>query len=94
MDADAENLQAKPENNANAGILMSINEHNKLELTTKILIYYRIVIKELVEKNSAGNSSEWLQKPRFYFKSLSENESQVIVKVLIIKIATSINYAV
>lgn len=63
---------------------MSSNEHNKLELVTKILLYYRRLVKNLMQKNVVSpDSNDWKRIPRFYVKSAgnSENDLKVLVQV-------------
>lgn len=63
---------------------MSSNEHNKLELVTKILLYYRRLVKNLMQKNvSSPDSNDWKRIPRFYVKSAGniENDLKVLVQV-------------
>lgn len=64
---------------------MSSSEREKIELIVKVLIYYKEIIKELLEKNvSSIIAMEWLRKSRFYSNGSSETDCKVSVKVLIL----------
>lgn len=70
------------QNNWRVAIAMPSSEKEKMELTVKILIYYRNIMRELIENNVTSlESIEWQQKPRFYLKGTSETDLKVIVKV-------------
>lgn len=45
----------------------------------KLLVYYRNILCELIQKQRTANSSEWLSKVRYYVEQ-SDNELNVLVK--------------
>ena len=70
----------EPKTDHKSAIIMSSEQHDKLDLVTKILIYYKNLIKDIISKNSSVTSIEWLQTPKFYF--VKEAESKVVIKIL------------
>ena len=68
----------------NSGIVLNDQQHNKLDLMVKILIYYRSVVKELLDKNcNSVTSPEWISLIRFYATN-ENNQFKVLIKVIII----------
>ncbi|CAF0814108.1 unnamed protein product [Brachionus calyciflorus] len=63
-----------------SAIIISSEQREKLDLITKILIYYKNVIKEILNKNLNINSTEWLQIPKFYY--IKDTETKVVIKIL------------
>jgi hypothetical protein len=68
-----------PQNDkANLGILITKEQHEKVELVIKILVYYKSLIMNLLKRNSDIKSDEWLRKFRFYY---SKESGTVVIKV-------------
>jgi len=65
----------------NSGIALNDQQHDKLDLMVKILIYYRSVVRELIDTNcNLVTSPEWVVLIRFY-TSNENNKFKVLVKV-------------
>lgn len=77
-----ESTKPTPVQDFRAALFLSSEQHDKLQLVTKILIYYRSLIREIIIRNLNINSPEWQQVPKFYFvKEAQETKPNVIVKI-------------
>jgi hypothetical protein len=65
----------------NSAIVINKQQHDKLDLIVKILIYYRTVVNELISRNcDSVDSPEWTSIIRFYFIN-QNNQISVLIKV-------------
>ena len=67
---------------SNSAIVINKQQHDKLDLIVKLLIYYRTVLKELIAKKcESADSPEWTSIIRFYFAN-QNNQICVLIKVI------------
>jgi hypothetical protein len=87
---EQENKNATKKTTPQSAIVMSSSEHDKMVLIINTLIYYSIVVRELLAKNASVNSKEWLAKPRFYCGGA--NLSDVVVKTMHLEVKYGFDY--
>lgn len=61
------------------GLIINSQQKEKLDMIIKLLVYYKNILCELIQKQCTANSSEWLSKVRYYVEQ-SDNELNVLVK--------------
>ena len=82
-EASSENISRR-KFGPSVGVLMSEEQHNKLELIVKLLIYYRNLIRNLISTNANSKSNVlWLNNLRYYYDKATETEKIVLIKVIL-----------
>lgn len=62
-----------------SGLVISSEEHEKISMIIKLLVFYKDMLGELIAKQCNITSPEWLKKIRYYAENVN-NEFNVIVK--------------
>ncbi len=69
---------------AKHGILLKKHQYEQLRLIVKILIYYRDLVNQIIDKKFKQDSYDWSVKYKYYFtKGEKENDLKVKVRIFL-----------